>query len=118
MFVHYFFHLCKYIFFFLGCLSGFTCSLCKKWFSSKITLTKHKIWHHKEGCGRFRYNCDICPYGSEYHTNMKKHAAVHSRDRPFECCFCGNRFCTSASLNQHIVIHTGESQETFLFLPS
>lgn len=97
------------LFFFpsLGHLFGFPCDICKKCFTSRITLTKHRIWHHKEKFN-FKYNCDCCPYGSDHLQSFKKHSIVHSNNRNFKCRVCGNRFASQASLNQHLIIHTGE----------
>lgn len=103
------------IYLFLGCLSGFTCSKCEKWFSSKHTITKHLIWHHRDHCPAFKFNCSFCPYGSDNCANLRRHSIVHSVDRRFECNVCGNRFATQANLNQHVIIHLGESQESYLF---
>lgn len=100
---------------FLGGLIGYTCKICEKWFTSRITLSKHRLWHHKETFGLFKFNCNFCPYASDNVTNFRKHAAVHSRDRPFACNICGNRFSTQASLNIHIIIHIGENKETIVF---
>lgn len=93
-----------------GCVSGRTCTLCYKWFTSNITLSKHRMWHHKETFGTFKYNCDSCPYSTNTTTNFKKHSAVHNIDRPFMCPRCGNRFYTVGSLSVHEIIHTGENQ--------
>lgn len=104
--------------FIVGGLSGFTCIMCQKWFTSSITLTKHRIWHHKETLPQFRYNCHYCPYGTNNPTNFKKHYVVHSEDRAFKCKVCYNRFASQASLNQHLIIHVGENKQTLVFAPS
>lgn len=101
--------------FILGIFSGFICNVCDKWFSSRITLTKHIIWHHKETCPNFKYNCHLCPYASHNLTNFRKHSAVHNHDRTFECDICHNRFSTQASLSQHMLIHFGENRHSFIF---
>ncbi|PRD24722.1 UNVERIFIED_CONTAM: zinc finger protein [Trichonephila clavipes] len=85
------------------------CSMCNKWFSSGSTLNKHKVWHHKNLFPPFKYSCKHCPYETDNKTNFKNHFEVHSHDRQFRCPTCGNGFKCLASLNNHMIIHTGET---------
>ncbi|KAF8793678.1 Zinc finger protein 676 like protein [Argiope bruennichi] len=69
-----------------------TCRTCGKWFTSKQTLVKHRMWHHKSEYPPFKFNCNKCPYASNAKSSLVTHELVHSEDRAFKCEFCGNRF--------------------------
>lgn len=84
------------------------CSICFKWFSSRSTLYKHKVWHHKSVFPDFKYVCNKCPYATDNKTNFKTHYDVHEPDRPYKCDICGNGFKRLASLSHHMIIHTGD----------
>lgn len=84
------------------------CTSCDKWFSTRATLLKHRIWHHKNELPSFKFNCTECPYASNVATAYKRHASVHDDQRPYFCSVCGNRFIASGSLSHHMLIHTGE----------
>lgn len=99
--------------FILGSLSGYTCSACRKWFASQITLSRHKMWHHKSPTAKYRYNCSLCPYATNEKTNFNNHSAVHRSDRPHRCSVCGNGFISASCLNKHMIIHTGETDPFF-----
>lgn len=93
---------------------GAVCKTCLKWFSSRATLMKHRIWHHKSEFPKFKFNCNLCPYATNEGTNFKTHNGVHSLDRPYVCNICGNRFKALNSLNNHVLIHKGEDYN-FIF---
>lgn len=101
------------IHFLLGLLSGYTCNSCQKWFASQITLSRHKMWHHKSPTVKYRYNCSRCPYSTNEKTNFNNHSAVHQSDRKHQCSVCGNRFLNTSCLNKHMIIHVGEAQPLF-----
>ncbi|XP_035230865.1 zinc finger protein 136-like [Stegodyphus dumicola] len=92
-----------------GIFNGFTCNMCEKWFSSQVTFSKHRMWHHKGKSTFYKYNCTQCPYSTNTSTNFKKHGAVHRNYHPYECHVCGNRFASVNSLKVHEIIHTGEN---------
>lgn len=99
--------------FILGLLSGHICNFCQKWFASPITLSRHKMWHHKLPSVNYRYNCTECPYSTNEKTNFNYHSNVHRSDRTHHCSVCGNGFTSSSCLNKHMVIHTGETEPFF-----
>lgn len=87
---------------------GHICHRCRKWFATQRTLAKHRLWHHKDECGNFKYNCKECPYATNVMSSMKDHIHVHDKRRPYSCSLCGNRFTAASSLSAHVLIHTGE----------
>lgn len=92
---------------------GASCKTCLKNFSTKATLLKHRIWHHKNELARFKYCCHKCPYASNNLTSFKRHAYVHDESRPYACTECGNRFTALNSLSHHNLIHTGEPMHVY-----
>lgn len=98
-----------------ACILGrcLSCQVCEKWFTTKSTLLKHQIWHHKLIFSAFKFNCSKCPYATNVLTHMKRHASVHDAERPYQCTTCGNRFTALNSLNNHMLIHTGEELNLF-----
>lgn len=95
---------------------GSSCVKCNKWFSTRATLMKHKVWHHKSDLPRFKFNCTKCPYGTDVGKNFSNHSIVHDESRPFYCTICGNRFKATGSLNHHLLIHTGENMLELPFM--
>ncbi|XP_055927465.1 zinc finger protein 726-like [Argiope bruennichi] len=102
------------------------CKTCDKWFPSHALLSKHKLWHHKSECPRYRYNCRMCPYASNVSSNLQAHEQVHLPGRPYECTYCGNRFralryvCSVCSkwystLNAHKIFHHKSEFPPFKF---
>ncbi|GFT68024.1 zinc finger protein [Nephila pilipes] len=83
------------------------CKACNTWFISNSKLSKHKLWHHKSECPRYRFNCKLCPYASNVSSNLQAHEQVHLPDRPYECEYCGNRFKALSNLHSHVTIHAG-----------
>lgn len=87
--------------------------MCGLWFSSSVTLSRHRIWHHKTLPSLYRFNCNQCPYSTNESTHFKSHALVHDPNRPYQCTDCGNRFKTINTLKSHSIIHTGEDPTFF-----
>lgn len=94
---------------------GVICKTCNKNFTTKATLLKHRIWHHKTEFSEFKYSCEKCPYASSNLTSFKRHSNVHDESRPYACSQCSNRFTALNSLNHHYLIHTGEQLPLYPF---
>lgn len=84
------------------------CKVCSKWFTSRSTLYKHKVLHHKGELPLFKYYCKKCPYATDNKTNFKNHDDVHKPDRPYKCNICGNGFKRLSNLSHHMNIHNGD----------
>lgn len=91
-------------------ISDFSCKTCGKFYTSKYTLVKHRMWHHKNEFPPFKFNCDQCAYATYAKSSLDTHKKVHDPDRPYKCPQCGNGFKVSSSLNNHVVIHSGEKK--------
>lgn len=90
------------------------CVTCNKWFTTKRTLLKHRLWHHKEEFSSFKFNCNECPYVTNVLHAFKRHGTVHDKQRPYVCDICGNRFQAPSQLSTHSLIHTGERRDFHL----
>ena len=87
----------------------FSCDICGKGFSSKISLKNHILAKHTPG-GREQLKkklqvnqsvCEICGYSGEPR-QMKRHMKIHdSTLRPKECTYCGKDCVTYARMTNH-----------------
>lgn len=104
-----------FLIFFFSVLVSFKNRMCScgLFFSSQVTLSRHKMWHHRESSQLYRYNCIHCPYSTNESSHFKAHSCVHDPKRPFHCSFCGNRFKNVTTLKSHVLIHTGENPMLF-----
>lgn len=92
----------------LGYGSILTCTSCPKVFTSKVTLSRHCMWHHKDTQKKYKFNCLKCPYSTNYNTNYSGHLVVHIPNKLFRCPVCDNGFDTQRDLSKHTIIHTGD----------
>ncbi|XP_041829661.1 endothelial zinc finger protein induced by tumor necrosis factor alpha-like isoform X6 [Melanotaenia boesemani] len=65
------------------------------------------------GCnpGKEKFSCSECGKQFLYKLSFKKHARVHSQEKPqkpFGCHDCGKRFNKKSHFQSHMRIHTGE----------
>lgn len=104
------FYILKRILFIKVFISDFSCKTCGKFFTTKYTLLKHRMWHHKNEFPPFKFNCNQCAYATDFKSSLVTHKNVHSPDRPHKCSYCGNGFKALSSLNNHVVIHNGEAK--------
>ena len=87
----------------------FSCDICGKGISSKISLKNHKLAKHTPG-GReqlkqklqVKYSvCEVCGYSGEQ-KQMKRHMKIHDTTlRPKECTYCGKDCVTYARMTNH-----------------
>ncbi|XP_054711199.1 zinc finger protein 484-like [Uloborus diversus] len=52
--------------------------------------------------------CTVCNYSTVNSAHMKRHAVVHSGERPYVCEFCNKTFNRKDYLKIHKMIHSGE----------
>ncbi|CAL4122397.1 unnamed protein product [Meganyctiphanes norvegica] len=80
------------------------CDICKKSFTTKYFLKKHKRLH----TGETPYSCAECGKTFTFQQSYHKHVLYHSDDKPHQCSHCGRCFKEMSTLHNHVRIHTGE----------
>ncbi|XP_045110482.1 zinc finger protein 41-like isoform X2 [Portunus trituberculatus] len=80
------------------------CDVCKKSFTTKYFLKKHKRLH----TGETPYACAECGKTFTFQQSYHKHVLYHSDDKPHRCSYCGRSFKEMSTLHNHVRIHTGE----------
>ena len=86
----------------------FQCKDCRRFFSTKTDLKKHRLSHIPES-----YACTICDKGFTHERDLLRHTFTHSKLKPFKCeePGCGKGFTCNSSLNKHIQLkHQGDGK--------
>ena len=53
-------------------------------------------------------SCSICFKQFKRQSDLRRHEAVHSEEKPYSCETCGKSFKRKENLKAHYIIHTGE----------
>ncbi|XP_026484839.2 zinc finger protein 250 [Vanessa tameamea] len=80
------------------------CEVCRKCFTTKYFLKKHKRLH----TGETPYACTQCNKTFTFQQSYHKHLLYHNDEKPHTCNFCGRAFKELSTLHNHQRIHTGE----------
>ncbi|CAK1600017.1 unnamed protein product [Parnassius mnemosyne] len=80
------------------------CDVCRKSFTTKYFLKKHKRLH----TGETPYACSQCNKTFTFQQSYHKHLLYHNDDKPHICNYCGRAFKELSTLHNHQRIHTGE----------
>jgi len=82
---------------------SFSCSKCKKHFSSARSLCHHMNMHERY------YICTECDKVCHNKQHLAEHMGSHSEEsNPLQCLTCKKAFATSWRLAVHMTVHTGE----------
>ncbi|CAI9742865.1 XP_036371110.1uncharacterized protein LOC118768538 isoform X2 [Octopus vulgaris] len=82
----------------------FHCDICGKSFFQKGSLTSHKRLHK----GEKTYHCNVCGTSFSDQSILTTHIRVHTGEKPYHCNICGKSFSKSITLTKHKCIHTGQ----------
>ncbi|CAH2068881.1 unnamed protein product, partial [Iphiclides podalirius] len=80
------------------------CDVCRKSFTTKYFLKKHKRLH----TGETPYACKQCNKTFTFQQSYHKHLLYHNDEKPHICNYCGRAFKELSTLHNHQRIHTGE----------
>ncbi|XP_028164518.1 zinc finger protein 2 [Ostrinia furnacalis] len=80
------------------------CDVCRKCFTTKYFLKKHKRLH----TGETPYACTQCNKTFTFQQSYHKHLLYHNDEKPHTCNYCGRAFKELSTLHNHQRIHTGE----------
>ncbi|KAJ8734910.1 hypothetical protein PYW08_014160 [Mythimna loreyi] len=80
------------------------CEVCRKCFTTKYFLKKHKRLH----TGETPYACAQCNKTFTFQQSYHKHLLYHNDEKPHTCSYCGRAFKELSTLHNHQRIHTGE----------
>jgi len=82
--------------------TGYQCEVCMRKFSTKASRDIHYRSHN----GQKPFKCDRCDKAFATNGNLKTHMLTHSSDKPFRCHVCpGKSFKTKVGLRQHMKFH-------------
>ena len=117
--------LCKHWYSHIEENEQFQCRMCEKRFPFESQLKLHRHIHHRTwyySCASVNcewscrhpgdlaanarshgkpFNCAHCSYSNTDIRNLRSHMRVHSRDAPFTCKMCGQKFMHSNQLVRH-----------------
>lgn len=79
------------------------CNSCTKQFLSEYSLQRHVLREH-EKVSLTTILCSICAKGFESKRDFQVHMLVHTREKPYECDYCGKTYRTSSAVEKHIQI--------------
>lgn len=54
------------------------------------------------------FKCLLCEYTTSHSANLKRHAMIHTGEKPYKCHYCSKSFVQKVQLNSHARVHTGE----------
>ncbi|XP_078506702.1 uncharacterized protein LOC144766864 [Lissotriton helveticus] len=91
----------------------YTCSHCKKRYSTRSNLLRHwKIHHEGEPKKERGFSCPWCQKSFSQKSLLKLHERVHTGEQPFVCPQCGKRFTQKGNFQRHQKkIHAGTTSE-------
>ncbi|XP_018606335.1 zinc finger protein 1 homolog isoform X2 [Scleropages formosus] len=82
----------------------FSCTICRKSFSHRNNLYRHRRIH----TGEKPYGCVHCGKQFTHQSNLYEHLRIHTGEKPYSCGLCGKCFTQQSNLKRHKRIHTGE----------
>jgi uncharacterized Zn-finger protein len=80
----------------------FICSHCKKGFSEKNNLKRHKKVH----TGERPFQCPHCKHAFAEKSNLIEHIRTHTGEKPFICSHCGKAFASHSTFTSHCTTHS------------
>ncbi|CAH2269673.1 jg18933 [Pararge aegeria aegeria] len=89
-----------------GTFKAYACTVCQKKFKSSNQLSKHMLYHRRNGPP---VQCEVCQKGFTNVRLLSRHVAtVHDKLKPFKCCECEYTAARKEELKLHMRSHTGD----------
>nr|XP_039250300.1 uncharacterized protein LOC120327993 [Styela clava] len=79
-------------------VSVFKCELCKRSYSTRHELQRHKRTHS----GEKPYACNFCSKTFPTSTNARRHERTHTGDKPHVCKVCNKGFIQRTDMVKHL----------------
>lgn len=92
------------------------CNICQKPYSNKSNLRRHISLHDLDE--RKEFKCPFCSRVFQYQRYLQHHIAYMHKpqeEKEHECCICGLTCTTKSSLKRHMMLHTGELENSKIF---
>jgi uncharacterized Zn-finger protein len=70
-------------------------------YESQESITLHLFYRHT---GNKTLKCELCEVTFYTKGEARRHQRVHTREKPFLCPSCSQRFAYSSSLNKHMLM--------------
>lgn len=83
----------------------YKCTECKMSFKSLGNLKKHIKTHEEKTLKCNELGCNFTCHRTD---SLKMHLIVHTKEKPFECKYCGKTFPRADAFKNHSRIHTKE----------
>ena len=58
--------------------------------------------------GANQFACPYCTKLMKHRATMERHILIHTGHKPFSCPYCPKGFSQKSDLERHITLHTGE----------
>ncbi|XP_072318451.1 uncharacterized protein [Eucyclogobius newberryi] len=86
------------------------CLVCKECFPDSVKLNEHLRSHVEDGSvdRSVLKACSFCGKEFTNNTALRRHVQVHTGEKPFHCAVCEKDFKQNCDLKRHMRIHTGE----------
>ena len=85
----------------------FKCDLCPMMYDDDIRLRLHRSSYHV-ACSNKTWQCYDCKKEFRTCPQLRKHVAVHGRNRDHICNKCGKGFLNKYNLSDHYATHSDE----------
>ncbi|KAB0804687.1 hypothetical protein PPYR_01657 [Photinus pyralis] len=89
----------------------YLCPICETMLTSQHEFTIHIRSHNNETevqDSEKGFTCRICFKVLSSNASLDRHMLIHSGERPFTCQYCGDTFTTNGNMHRHMRTHTNK----------
>lgn len=94
-----------------GC--KYLCPICETMLTSQHDFTLHIRSHNNDSSevqdSDKGYICRICSKVLSSSASLDRHVLIHSGERPFTCKYCGDTFTTNGNMHRHMRTHSSKT---------